>query len=455
MRTRLLGFLFLFLGFSLHAQYEIGETSITFTDASRSGRSIPTEIYYPADSPGNGVAISSGQFPIIVFGHGFSMSASNFTNASEALVPAGYIVMLVDTETGFTASHPNFAEDFVFVANEMQNPTTVPSAFAGAVSDRSAVMGHSMGGGASMLAIKDANSNFTTAVTFGAVEVDPASIQGGVIDSKDDIPTLTVAGQDDCVTTSSMSAGGPAELYPALDSEYKVLAEIAGASHCQFGTGFSLCSIGEFGCSSSIDEATQHEFMFKLALPWADYFLKDDCAAMEMLQAYLADSNGELSDVQMSGTLPPVVITAPIITEPTMDNLEATAGFDSYQWYLDGNPISGATTATFMPVSSGDYTVEGFDAKTCSALSGVFNLILSGNENLEGIKDFSIFPNPVSENLNVQFDLDGINALNIEILNVNGKLISSQEIQNSMSIPMRNWTNGIYLIRISNGNNSI
>jgi hypothetical protein len=57
--------------------YQIGHLSATFTDTARSSRSVPVEIYYPADITGDNVpfaAALSGKVPAISFGHGFVMT---------------------------------------------------------------------------------------------------------------------------------------------------------------------------------------------------------------------------------------------------------------------------------------------------------------------------------------------------------------------------------------------
>jgi predicted dienelactone hydrolase len=53
--------------------YEIGHSSTSFTDGAR-GRNVTVEIYYPADNPGQNQPVSSGSFPVLVFGHGFLMT---------------------------------------------------------------------------------------------------------------------------------------------------------------------------------------------------------------------------------------------------------------------------------------------------------------------------------------------------------------------------------------------
>ena len=69
-----------FLQFStlIHAQYFIGNYSEEFLDPSRSNRAIPVEIYYPSISEGFETQVALGQYPIIIFGHGFLMSYSAY-----------------------------------------------------------------------------------------------------------------------------------------------------------------------------------------------------------------------------------------------------------------------------------------------------------------------------------------------------------------------------------------
>lgn len=51
-----------------------------------------------------------------------------------------------------------------------------------------------------------------------------------------------------------------------------------------------------------------------------------------------------------------------------------TASATTYQWYLNGNPIGGATSQTYNATTvAGDYTVEITNASGCSALSAVYS----------------------------------------------------------------------------------
>ena len=78
---------------------------------------------------------------------------------------------------------------------------------------------------------------------------------------------------------------------------------------------------------------------------------------------------------------------------PSSDLQEITGGFDAYQWYLDGNPIAGATASTHTPAALGDYYVL-VTRGTCSypsAVVSVYNcdpdIVLSKTADTNAIED--------------------------------------------------------------------
>jgi hypothetical protein len=103
-------------------RFALGHRSVTWVDASRSNRSVPAEVYYPAEVAGDDVPVAPGSFPVVVCGHGFTMDASSPVNVAEAMVPHGYIVVLPDTETTiFFPSHADFGMDIAFLARTLQD----------------------------------------------------------------------------------------------------------------------------------------------------------------------------------------------------------------------------------------------------------------------------------------------------------------------------------------------
>lgn len=275
-------YIYLFLLFAslsnINAQpYQIGHTTIAFTDATRSNRSIATEIYYPADVNGENVPftnLNSLKFPSLVFGHGFMMTWDAYQNFWEALVPNGYIIAFPKSEGSFSPSHLEFGKDLAFVINQMNIlGTQNTSIFFNRVSPKNTVMGHSMGGGASFLSVP-LNPNITTLVNFAAAETTPSAITAAASIS---IPSFIFAGANDCVASPTTNQ---VPLYNGLTSACKTYISMVGASHCQMANSNTLCSFGESTCTptATITRTEQHNKIFSYLLPWLNFQLKSDCS---------------------------------------------------------------------------------------------------------------------------------------------------------------------------------
>jgi pimeloyl-ACP methyl ester carboxylesterase len=289
---RILHLILLFLAFGMSAQsFEIGRTTITFIDASRGNRSIASEIYYPANSAGINVPVvstTSESFPVLSFGHGFLMSWDAYQNIWEALVPQGYIMIFPKTEGGASPSHLEFGKDLSFVIGQMAllnlNSSSI---FYNRISDKSALMGHSMGGGAAFLAVQFSNE-IDAILTLAAAETNPSAITAA---GNLTIPALVIAGTNDCVTPTNTNQ---LPMYNVLNSECKTYISITGGNHCQMANYNLFCSIGESTCSPSptISRTEQHQLLNPSMLYWLDYQLKSNCSAGDSFQQLLTSSVG-------------------------------------------------------------------------------------------------------------------------------------------------------------------
>ena len=158
--------------------YQIGKTSTTYIDTSRNNRNIDVDIYYPADIGGTNVPLATGvaKFPVLAFGHGFVMVWSAYQNVWSAIVPEGYVMIFPKTENGFSPSHTEFAKDIAFCIGRLQlENTSTQSTFYQRLDSTSAAMGHSMGGGSSLLAMQY-NSNITAVCNLAAAETNPSAV---------------------------------------------------------------------------------------------------------------------------------------------------------------------------------------------------------------------------------------------------------------------------------------
>jgi dienelactone hydrolase len=282
-------FLAAFLSLSTFAQpFSIGQTSVTYSDPDRNNRSIPTQIFYPAANSGSNVPVAGGSFPVIVFGHGFVMSYSAYQFLWEALVPLGYIVALPTTEGGFSPNHSALGLDLRFLVNRLKSEGQNPaSLFYEHIADSSAIMGHSMGGGASFLACENF-SGVSTMVTFAAAETNPSAIQAAQHIS---VPALVFSGSNDCVTPPP---NHQLPMYNNLASGCKTFISITGGGHCFFADYNFNCAFGEATCSPSptISRAQQHAIILNHLVPYFDYMLNGNTASWITFNNLLNNPSG-------------------------------------------------------------------------------------------------------------------------------------------------------------------
>ena len=272
---------------NLFAQtFNIGHTSMDFYDNARN-RNITTEIYYPADSNGDDRPISFGNFPVIVFGHGFLISWDSYDNYWTSLVPEGYILCFPTTEMGFTPSHQSFADDLIFLTSQMQiesqNSTSI---FYNSILPKTGIMGHSMGGGASFLAAAN-NPNINTLINFAAAETNPSAISAA---RNINIPSLIFSGEDDCVTPPINHQN---IMFDSLNSYCKTQINILNGGHCYFANENVLCSFGESSCNPTLNitRNEQQNITNDFLKIWLNFSLKSNQNSFTIFNDSLQTSN--------------------------------------------------------------------------------------------------------------------------------------------------------------------
>lgn len=275
------------LGISSAGQdFSVGSTTVSFIDPERNNRVINTAIYYPAETAGQNVPVATGEFPVITFGHGFVMVHTAYEFLWLDLVPKGYILAFPTTEGSISPSHLNFGLDLAFIISQMKAESLdETSMFYGAIAETSAIMGHSMGGGASFLACEN-NAEPTTMVTFAAANTSPSSIQAA---ANVNIPTLLFAGEFDCVTPPSQHQY---PMYEATASQQKIIIDIFGGGHCYFADYNFLCSLGEASCVPQplITREKQQAVTLDFLNLYFDFILKNNAGSWQLFQDSLQSS---------------------------------------------------------------------------------------------------------------------------------------------------------------------
>jgi dienelactone hydrolase len=241
------------LGVPAHAattsQLSLPTTTSSVT-VSMDGRSFPARLVQPQGS-------NPGAYPVVAFGHGFTQTASRYASTLTALAARGYVVVAPDSETGLFPNHGRFADDLwrsLRWARDTQ-PNASPTL--------DAVAGHSMGGGAALVAA-DRHPDIDTVLTLAAAETNPSATTAAAGTT---VPMLFVVGSRDTVvppsTTRSMytaAAGGSS------------FVTITGGYHCGFNDSTSFFGLG---CDSgSISRSTQLAITRELLGDWLDVRLR-------------------------------------------------------------------------------------------------------------------------------------------------------------------------------------
>jgi dienelactone hydrolase len=441
--------LLLFICFSLFGQFlmaqnlNIGHTTLTFNDPNRTGgfgsgggpgRQIQTEIYYPATTAGENVAVADGQWPVIVFGHGFAMNWDAYSNIWSALVPYGYIMAFPRTESGLfpSPSHGDFGQDIALIAQKMtdagQNSTSI---FYSKISAYACAMGHSMGGGAAVLAASQSNQ-FDCYLGLAPAETNPSAIAAA---ANLQIPSLVLSGSNDGVTPPSQHH---LPIFNAIPHECKSFANLIGGGHCYFANSNFNCDFGESTSSTgiSLSRSEQQSLMYQQIIPWLSYFLGQSC------EGYAAFIEYPINGISLNSTCPSNI---PDVTITQNNNtLSTTTQGNSYQWYLNGEPILGETNDSLQ--------VSGI-------LSGVYQLLVyfdygcQYSNNIAQVAEFekntlNIFPNPAKDFI----EIAGLPLIDCSytILNLQGQFVQGGTLGGENStILLNELPKGSYFLHLN------
>jgi len=244
--------------------------------------------------------------------------------------------------------------------------------------------------------------------TGGAVFSSPAVASGKVFVGSDD-GYVYALDQLSGTQVWKHAAGGPVGSSPAVDSgvvfvgsnggNVSVLDASDGRNPLNFTTGNSVVSSPAVA-SGMVFVGSDDGYVYAwvrisgtISWSYSTGFKVDSSPAVAGGRVFVCSSNGT---VYAFGPAPLVASISPAsvamdVGQSQLFTSNATGGTPSYtyQWYLNGAPVLGATTATwtFAPVSSGSYSVyvnvtdnAGLTAKsnTASAIvGGVLNVIIS------------------------------------------------------------------------------
>lgn len=227
--------------------------------------------------------------------------------------------------------------------------------------------------------------------------------------------TLTPAGKADFYVHKTDSAGN-----------FVWVGQMGGAEH-DFGLGLTLDRLGNIYTTGNFEgtadfDPTSNTFSLTPAGA-SDVFL------MKLEQCILIDTA-----VTLAGSV-----------------LTANQSGAIYRWLdCDNNhqPVSGETGRSFTPSISGNYALEITDAG-CVDTSGCYFVSPIGIRETPHDLPVTIYPNPATTHLNIDFDRSQQNV-QVELFSINGGNVFSQERREgkNLQIDLQSLSAGIYFLKM-------
>lgn len=172
--------------------------------------------------------------------------------------------------------------------------------------------------------------------------------------------------------------------------------------------------------------------------------------------SYTATASGRytvaVSSIGCTGSSPAKEVAAtPLPAKPVISqvgNTLSASGSGTFQWYLNGVAITGATAAQHTATVSGQYTVL-VTQGGCSTLSEVFNFVTTGLVQPGAWNnDVTVFPNPVQDY--VRISNSSQRKLQVQLTDVSGRVIYKGSVHSaSGSITTKKLAPGSYWLIIT------
>ncbi|MBN2489571.1 MAG: hypothetical protein JXQ29_01820 [Planctomycetes bacterium] len=252
-------------------------------------------VYYPARSAEQNAPLdlAGAPYELVVFGHGFSLTAVLYDSLYRHLATHGYVVAGVATEEGlFAGQLPRFVEDFrAAVAGLRAEAARAGGPFFGALRPgaRAAAAGHSFGGAAALVAASGHPDLFGAVVTMAATATSPQNVDVLAATRALAVPVLHLGASRDTIVPPPQNLDVLFEATPPP----KRLVEIKGGTHSYFHERWYLDRLVE--PAGDISVAEQQRLVRRYWLPFLEWALRKDPTGLDVLLGPTAVADPGLS----------------------------------------------------------------------------------------------------------------------------------------------------------------
>lgn len=116
------------------------------------------------------------------------------------------------------------------------------------------------------------------------------------------------------------------------------------------------------------------------------------------------------------------------------------------QWFLNGNPIAGATGNSVTIAATGSYTVTVTDPFGCEHPSTPLSFTLSIEQ--QSTPTWSVYPNPADNKININVQ-NGFGIKRILVTDMTGRTVQNLNTnKNQIAIDITDWPSGVYFVQL-------
>lgn len=259
--------------------YEVEAREVVVERAEDEGGDFDARLFIPLARPGgddgaDARAIPGGASPVVAFGHGYLTAVGLYESTLRHLATWGITTIAPRSGGELFPDHAAFAADLADAAASVERAASEPDWPGLPVDgDALALSGHSMGGGAAVLAAAT-DGRIDAVATLAAADTDPSSIEAA---AELTVPALFIAGSDDGLTPVEAHQRPMFEATAGIPAQLRI---IEGGSHCGFLDDAILVGLI---CDASAIAVEQQRALTRAGLTaWLRHELTGDPASAEI-----------------------------------------------------------------------------------------------------------------------------------------------------------------------------
>lgn len=161
---------------------------------------------------------------------------------------------------------------------------------------------------------------------------------------------------------------------------------------------------------------------------------------------YNASVKNTCGDSVVTAAVQVTVVPKPLPSITWSGNKLETGTYNAYQWFLNGNPISGANSQSYTPTQGGIYKVSALNPPFCIGISNEYTWWPAGVNSISNV-ELLIYPNPTAAAWNIESPIQQ----KYWIENAQGVTVKFGMLNNHTTIDGTQLPAGYYVIKTENG----